>query len=488
MSVLGRTKSICPECFKTLEAQYQQEEDQVRLYRECPEHGEFSEIIWQGSPSFQDWKRPGETSKPEYTETLEKNGCPHDCGRCPRHKQHSCTVLVEITNACNLKCPVCFASSGENSPKDNVPGNSEVSLEKFTPLKELEEQLKWIRKHAGEVVLQLSGGEPSLHPELLEIIKISAELFPAVQLNTNGILLATKENFARDLAEAGLGWVFLQFDGTSDKVYKKMRGRPLWETKKKAVKECLKAGLPLVLVPTLARGVNDSSLGDILDFALEYAPAIRGIHIQPMALMGRNLLAKENSRLTLPEVLTALADQSKGRIKVDHATAPACEHERCSFHCRYHINKEKELIPISEAACCTFGQEAQKVGQTDLAGQKKQSQDLAMAPQKCCPHPLAEEKEAGTDGAKRAISTLLRSWGNPGSSLAQGDDALSRFIRQSQHKSFSVTCMAFQDAGTLDLQRVQQCCVHIFSAPHKLIPFCSYNLTAPDGRTLHRGK
>lgn len=480
MPLLHTTKSLCPVCLKTLPASIMEEGDTVRLKRSCPDHGEFSAVIWRGEPRLAEWSRPKTPSSPGHRETSRDKGCPYDCGLCEEHTQHTCTVLFEITGACNLRCPVCFASSGSEAHKA------------FTPLAELLAQLRWIHSRAPEVVLQISGGEPTLHPDLVELTKLGAKLFPAVQLNTNGLKLAQSPDLCGELAKAGLSWVFLQFDGTSDEIYRIIRGRELFAEKLKAVENCRKAGLGVVLVPTLVRGVNDAELGNILNFALDGAPDIRGIHIQPMADMGRNMLddnAKE--RITLPEVLTMLEEQSGGRIKKSHASPPGCEHERCSFHCRYFLGPDNAMRPVREGACCT----ALATGAAFSA--------QVQAPPKALPHdnekknlpagPLDRQGQNNhANGADKAINTIIRSWGRA-SPLGEfhaisDEDELTRFIRQAREKTFSVTCMAFQDALTADIERLQGCCVHIYAPPARLVPFCAYNLTSVDGTPLHRGK
>ncbi len=494
MRVLRETKSLCPVCLRTLPAVLKERGGEVRMERSCPEHGAFSAVIWRGEPDFSAWKRPKSPSGAGHRETRRDKGCPHDCGLCEEHRQHTCTVLFEITYACNLRCPVCFASAGGSAAS-------------FTSLAELEEQLRWIAARTPDAVLQISGGEPTLHPDLPALVKIAAGLFPAVQLNTNGILLAQRPDLCGELAEAGLSWVFLQFDGTTDDIFETMRGARLLKEKIRAIENCRDARLTVVLVPTLARGVNDGNLGEMLDFALAYSPAVRGIHIQPMADMGRNFVNHPEPRaatarsadygITLPEVLYSLARQSRGRIKIEHAMPPGCEHERCSFHCRYILDEAKNLVPVREQACCVSDAMGQGSGRSQVSSAPPPLAGAAgaeAAPQVGTAH--GDVVPAGDDGGmKRAVSSIIRSWGAPKQNAPgqepaglDEDDAFSRFIRKARGQSFSVTCMAFQDATNVDLERLQGCCVNVFAPPNRLMPFCAYNLTSVNGTPLHRGK
>ena len=471
--VLSRTRSLCPVCLKTLDAAIVREpgSDAAYIRRTCPEHGEFSGLIWKGEPSLESWSRPKGISRTVQRETQTRLGCPHDCGRCPEHGQNACTVLFEITGRCDLRCPVCFADAGGNASP-------------FTPLSVLTEQLQWIKEHAGEVVLQISGGEPTLHPDLIPLVRAGRTLFPAVQLNTNGLSLAERPELARELAEAGLSWVFLQFDGTTDDIFTALRGKPLLERKLAAVKHCGQAGLSVVLVPTVAAGVNDGDLGNLARLALSLAPTVRGLHIQPMTGSGRNSLADALPPITLPQVLQALSEQSGGQIRPEHATPPGCEHERCSFHCRYRISPSGSLIPLrGDGPCCP-------------------SSDQGASPAACCsgledsapPGMLANMPEDALGGARRAIEVILRAWQGPPGSEGQdrgsraAPDAFDAFITQARIRTFSVTCMAFQDAWNVDLARLKGCCVHVFMPPDRLIPFCACNMTALDGTPLHRRK
>ncbi|MDL2317234.1 radical SAM protein [Desulfovibrio sp. OttesenSCG-928-A18] len=550
--LLSHSKSLCPVCLRALPASLVSTADgETYIRRVCPEHGPFSGLIWKGAPALKDWRRAKAPAISVRRETGGNKGCPHDCGRCPEHKQHACTVLFEITRHCNLHCPVCFADAGKS--REELPDTSAVpgpgmgldagrgrdaergrdagatpcaapavaarSLgepEAFTPLETLLEQLRWIRAHAGEVVLQISGGEPTLHPELPALIRAGRELFPAVQLNTNGLLLADRAGFAEALAAAGLSWVFLQFDGTDDAIFISLRGRALLQKKLRAIERCKEAGLSVVLVPTVAAGVNDRDLGNILRLALRHAPTVRGVHLQPMTAAGRNMLAGkagQSRSLTLPEVLQKICEQSDGLMRPEHATPPGCEHERCSFHCRYSISPSGSLRPLR-------------------AGEGQSGPCCPSAPADDCCSREKEATGAEDQGLRRAIDTILRSWqgpdsdpgarpsvaarerkagpgspdspdsrdspdlpgapggadgaGVPGESGPSGAfDALDSFIAQARNRSFSVTCMAFQDAWNVDLERLQGCCVHVFDPSLRLIPFCARNMTALDGRALH---
>ena len=444
----GETHSLCPVCLKRLPARRVARDGTVLLERECPEHGAFSVPVWVGGPDMGSWRRPKKPSppNPEGGRTL---GCPFDCGLCPDHAQHTCTALVEVTQRCGLGCPVCFAGAGEKAtPPD--PG-----------LEELERMFRELRAKAGRCNLQLSGGEPTERHDLEQVVRLAVGAgFPFVQLNTNGLRLGGEQGYAEALAKAGLSSVFLQFDG-SDAACTALRGRPLLARKLAAVEACGRAGLGVVLVPTLARAVNEHECGDILRLALSLGPTVRGVHFQPMAAFGRHPGSDGERGLhgpTLPEVLTALEAQSGGLVRIQDFHPPGCEHALCSFSGTF-LRRGDSLEPLpGQAPCCDPGSGA--------------------------------DAPAALDGAIKSRAFTAKQWAAP-SPTPSGElaDDFDRFLAQSgAHNRFSISCMAFQDAWTVDLERLQGCCIHVLAPDGGLVPFCAYNLTSARGKALHRGR
>ena len=475
---LGDTQSLCPVCLKRLPARRVPDGDTVRLTRTCPEHGEFREPVWVGEPAMTSWRRPKKPSPPNPGGAAGK-GCPYDCGLCPQHAQHTCTALVEITARCDLGCPVCFASSGESATAGSpVLGRDERSVE------ELGRMFRELRARAGSCNLQLSGGEPTVRADLEDIVRVAVKAgFAFVQLNTNGLRLGREQGFAERLAGAGLSSVFLQFDG-SDAACKTLRGRPLMAEKLAAVEACRKAGLGVVLVPTLARGINDSECGDILRLALSLGPTVRGVHFQPMAAFGRHPGQETGQGFergmhgpTLPEVLTSLVSQSGGLLKISDFHPPGCEHSLCSFSGTFLRQGDGGLSPASGGGCCDPAPKPGAAGRNIPAGRIPASNDIPTA----------------LEGALKSRAFTARQWSAPANDPTPADsgalaDDFDRFLAQSGTRNrFSISCMAFQDAWTIDLERAQGCCIHVLAPDGALVPFCLYNLTSATGRALHRG-
>ena len=436
MRLPDETESVCPVCLRPVGALLVPEGDEVFMKKSCPEHGDFSCVVWRGVESWKAWRGPKAPPAPE----LGRNpACPGACGLCSFHAQKTCAVVLDVTSRCLLRCPVCFADAGSEDPDP--------------PLELLLERMEKLRPQVGEAVLQLSGGEPTLRPDLPLLVEGARKRgFGAVQLNTNGLALAEDPALAPRLRDAGLGWVFLQFDGLSERSSRRLRGKDLREPRERAVEACARAELGVVLVPTLVRGVNDGELGDLVRFALGHFPTVRGVHVQPMSFFGRySLEPQDHRRITLPEVLALLEEQTGGMVRREHFHPAGCEHERCSCRGTYRVEGPGRLVPLGGTPCACRSQSAE-------------------------------------EGRSRAVESVRRRWG---ASLEKRDDdgagdALDRFLRQEGRVLFSVSAMAFQDAWNLDLRRLRECCIHAAAPDGRLVPFCAWNLTAADGTPLYR--
>lgn len=436
-------RSVCPVCLRQIPASHVMEDDDVLLLKECPEHGSFRTVIWRGAPGFHDWKRPKIPSSPKNPRVQPERGCPLDCGLCSGHRQHTCTAVLEVTWRCDLGCPVCFASSGGRPAPD--PTEQEISR--------LYDQ---VHEASGFCNIQLSGGEPTVRDDLEVLIRLGKDKgFPFIQLNTNGVRIGSESGYAARLAEAGLDSVFLQFDGTEDAVYERLRGRPLLDVKMRAIRALSDAGIGVVLVPTVMPGVNAHELGNILQVAVDNSPGVRGVHFQPVSYFGRYPEAPaDEHRITLPEIMRKLEVQSGGAVRTDDFLPPGCEPSHCSFHANYRVEDGGALHKLVSDGDCG-----------------------------CSPRPASE-------GADKAKAFVHRQWSGAGKTLPvlkEIKDDLDRFIERSS-RVLAVSAMAFQDCWTLDLERLKGCCIHVVAPDGRMIPFCAYNLTSMHGETLYRGK
>lgn len=446
VKVISKTESLCPFCLKKINAEKILADNKVYMEKYCPEHGKFKTVIWSGSTSIEQWTRNKERAHIKNPSTFVKKGCPFDCGLCSEHRQQTCTALIEVTQRCNLKCSFCFANSYDNKERD-------PSIEKIKLLYET------ILKHSGKCNIQLSGGEPTLRNDLPQIIRLGKELgFNFIQVNTNGLRMAQDESYVKELKAAGLDSVFLQFDGMDNSIYIKLRGRELLELKIKAVENCNKHGIGVVLVPTLVPRVNVDNIGKIIDFALDNIAAVRGVHFQPVSYFGRiPKLPEDEHRITLPEIMDNIQQQTEGRFKINSMKPPGCENSLCSFHGNYIYKNKYELISITNKS------------------------------NSCCSKP-----EKAEEGAKKSKEFVSQNWSSRkvdnfnGKLNTKKVMSWDEIIYSIKNYSFSISAMAFQDIWNIDLERVKDCCIHVASPEGKLIPFCLYNITDAQGNYIYR--
>lgn len=440
--VIARTQSLCPVCLKRLGAEIVLQGGRYFMEKSCPEHGAFRTILWNGEPSMEQWAAKKSRAAAPSPPAPAESGCPYACGLCGGHRQHTCTALIEVTQGCNLHCRFCFASSG--APREEDPSAGQIGL-----------LYRRVLETSGKCNLQLSGGEPTLRDDLPQLVRSGKNLgFPFIQVNTNGLRLAQDEKFAEALKAAGLDSVFLQFDGTKDAVYRELRGSSLLGQKIKAIENCGKYGIGVVLVPTLVPGINTDDIGGIIEFALGRIDTVRGVHFQPVSYFGRTpKLPEDRERITLPEVMAEIERQTRGKIKAESFKPPQCENPLCSFHGNFLYRRDGRLEPLSESTGC------------------------------CC--------ETAEEGAEKSKAFVSKNWagrqqaGDAGCCGQSGWDEILGLIRS---HSFFVSAMAFQDVWNLDLERLRDCCIHVVSPQGKLIPFCIYNLTDAGGKTLYRSR
>jgi 7,8-dihydro-6-hydroxymethylpterin dimethyltransferase len=320
-AIQATTESLCPHCLRRIPAQQIIENDQIYLIKKCPEHGEIPKVlIWQNHRwPIEKWSRrridTGDSfirhTNPELPEAAAAPGCPYECGLCRNHKQHTCSAIVEVTERCNLQCPICFSNSPWKQKKDPTLDSIETVLRK-------------ILDTAGACPIQFSGGEPTLRNDLPQIIARARRLgFNHIQVNTNGIRLALDFDYVKALKEAGLTDFFLQFDGLANSVYRQLRGAPLLPIKLKAIEVCAEMKIALILVPTLVKGINNDQLGRMIQFAKKWMPTVKGVHFQPMTYLGRYPNAPHNDqRLLLPDILASIEEQTAQEFTVENFIPP----------------------------------------------------------------------------------------------------------------------------------------------------------------------
>ena len=289
----GQTTSLCGTCLALVPAKIVIEDNSVYYLKRCKRHGVEKVLVSTDAAYYrlcQDYLKPGD--RPLAPQTRTEHGCPYDCGLCPDHEQHSCLALIEVNEACNLTCPVCFAGS-----------STEATAHRS--LAAIERMMDALVESEGEPdLVQISGGEPTIHPRILEILA-AAKRRPIrhVMLNTNGIRIAREPEFVRALAGLKPGFeVYLQFDSFRSSVHRDLRGADLTRIRREALEALEREGISTTLVVVVKAGQNDDELGEIIDFALRWK-CVRGVTFQPIQDAGRNDgFAPDRHRIVLSEI------------------------------------------------------------------------------------------------------------------------------------------------------------------------------------------
>ena len=295
------TRSICPKCRKPIDAKILLRENKVYMAKRCPDCGPFEALVYgdaQAYTNFSKFNRPGTIPLAYGTEI--KDGCPHDCGLCPDHQQHACLGIIEVNSACNMNCPLCFA--------DARPGFS-LTMEEVEAILD-----DFVRTEGSPEVVQFSGGEPTIHPQIIDFVKAAhAREIPFVMVNTNGKRIAHDDRFLEQLAEVRPS-LYFQFDGFDSETYRTIRGEPdILEEKLLALDRLASIGLNVTLVPAIERGVNDHEVGKIIELAIRH-PAVRGINFQPAFHAGRHMQHDPMQRMTIPDIVRLIEDADGRKV------------------------------------------------------------------------------------------------------------------------------------------------------------------------------
>ena len=472
MNVIKKTKSLCPECFQVVEANIFEEDGKVYLSKECSEHGRFTDIYWS---DFELYKKVQKFSVigegVETPNTQCDKGHPFDCGLCPQHKSHTALAIIDVTNRCNLRCPICFA-------------NAAAAGYTYEPsLDEIREMLITLRSQRPIPVmaLQLSGGEPTVRDDLPEIIKMAKKFgFRHVEVNSNGLRLAAEKGYCRKLMDAGVSTIYLQFDGVTREPYLTTRGVDLLDVKKRALQNCREDGLEsVVLVPTVVKGVNDHQLGDIIQFAVSNFDVIRCINFQPISLTGRiDYEERMNMRITIPDCLKLIEKQTQGQINVsDFFPVPFVvpiakavgalrgrrypeftTHEHCGMSTFVFIDGDK-IIPATR-----YGDLESLMDDMNEVYRLAKTGSIRRAKLK-----MASSIKHVNFGFLRKIMLPVLSEGTY--------EALGNLMR----KTLMIGIMHFMDPFNFDLERLERCCIHYVVPNGNIIPFCAMN-------TIHRSR
>lgn len=473
-------QSLCPECRKIIPAKILEKDGRVLMEKTCPDHGFIQDLVYSNADLYKKAERWTYEDGDGILNPQIKGAraCPEDCGLCDLHISHAALANIDLTNRCNLRCPICFANA-------NVQGyvyepTYEQVVEMLTMLRNI--------KPVFPPAVQFSGGEPTIHPRFLDILKAARAMgFSHLQIASNGIRLAKDLEFARKCKEAGLYTVYLQFDGTDDEVYQKTRGlKGLWALKQKAVENARLAGLRIVLVPTIIKTINGDQVGKILQYAIDNSDVISGISYQPVAFTGRiSKEERERQRYTLSDLALDIENQTGYLNALEDwyplsVTSPFSKllsaiwkyevmkitsHPDCGIGTYIFVNsKTKSVTPITKLIDIEgFTMDLNKLVKQRISHIRSLT---ALSAQQLLKKHFREEE--AKDGMTPQVCL----------ELFQGivdKEAQRRVELIYNWHMMLVGGMHFQDGYNYNVDRVKRCSIHYAAPNGRIYPFCAYN-------------
>lgn len=441
------TLSLCPQCLKRIDAKIVFEDEKVYMLKRCPEHGNSKVLIADDIPYYKNIRNYNKPSETPYTfNTKTHYGCPYDCGLCPDHEQHSCLTVIEITDRCNLTCPTCYAGSSPTYGRHRT-------------LDEVKKMLDTIVANEKEPdVVQISGGEPTLHPHFFEILDYAKTLpIKHLMVNTNGIAIAKDFEFAQRLSTYMPDFeIYLQFDSFEENVLQSLRGADLRKIRTKAIEHLNALNLSTTLVVTLQKGSNDSEMGKIIDYALQQR-CVRGVTFQPTQIAGRlENFDTQTDRITLTEVRRKILEQSP-LFEPDDIIPVPCNPDALAMG--YVLKLNGEYLPLTRY-----------INPADLLDNSKNT--IVYEQDEALHQKMFEIFSTGTstDKAVGKLNQLL---------------CCLPFVEAPNlgyDNLFRIIIMQFIDAHNFDVRAIKKSCVHIVDKDYKIIPFETMNLFYRDDK------
>ncbi|RYF96378.1 MAG: radical SAM protein [Chitinophagaceae bacterium] len=444
------TISVCPQCLRRIDAKIVFQDGKVFMLKTCPEHG-FQKVLIATDINYykniRNYNKASET--PLHFNTKTHYGCPYDCGLCQDHEQHSCLTLIEVTDRCNLTCPTCYAMSSPHYGRHRS-------------LEEIETMLNIIVKNEGEPdVVQISGGEPTIHPEFFKILDIAkSKPIRHLMVNTNGIRIANDYSFAEKLASYMPDFeIYLQFDSFRPEVLQQLRGKDLTNVRMKALEHLNKLNLSTTLVVTLQNGLNDDEIGDIIQFALKQR-CVRGVTFQPVQVAGRlEHFDASRDRITMTDVRQKIIDQS-GLFEPNDLVPVPCNPDALVMG--YALKVAGEVIPLTRYI------------------------DPA--------HLLDNGRNTIVYEQDTALHQQLMKIFSTGISVDRVEDKMHKLLcclpeiyapGLQYENLFRIIIMRFIDAYDFDVRAIKKSCVHIVHKDGRIIPFETMNMFYRDEKEVY---
>lgn len=474
------TESLCPECLEVIPAVLYDEGGRVMMLKSCPDHGETKDIVWSDAKFYrkmEDWDF-GDNCGIENPAVKDAVKCPDDCGMCNIHTSHTSLANLDLTNRCNLTCPICFA---------NANASGSLYEPSFEQVVEMMRNLRAMQPVPCRII-QFSGGEPLVYPQFTEVVRKAKELgFSHVQIASNGLKL-TDRDFTMRCAEAGLHTIYLQFDGVGDAPHLRTRGEPVFDRKLKAIENIRAAGMKIVFVPTIVKGVNDGEVGKILEFALENIDVMSGISYQPVTFTGRiSAKEREEKRFTLPDLARLIEEQTGiarmyedwfplnstvpfsrllGKIRGQETVTISC-HTHCSIGTYLFVDKNKKGTPVTRFMDVgEMYKDMDRLAREEGYLSRFTSITMAKAFNSLRKHFHEDRAPLGLTFS-RFLQTL--------DGFVDKSKGRGKMDGEYTYKTLLVAGMHFMDSYNYDIERVKRCVIHYAAPDGKIYPFCVYN-------------
>ena len=471
--LIAYTLSACPYCNSLLYAVIFEREEKVWIRKRCPEHGEIEELYF-GSYEMYNWYKRWQNDGRgnDFYHVPLVAPCPYNCGLCPRHKSHPALINLVATNRCDLSCFYCFFFA------------TRAGYVYEPTLEHIRYMLKQPRKLKPKpaIALQITGGEPLLRDDIVDIVRIAKEEgYTHVQVNTTGIKLAFDPDLATKLRKAGTNVLYMSFDGVTPYTNPKNH----WEIPY-ALDNLRKAGLGVVLVPTVIKSYNLGDVGRIIRFALKHNDIIRGVNFQPVSITGRmSRKEREKERVTIPDVIIEVEKQTEGQIsRWDWYPVPSVA--PISRFIEAITGKPQITFTthfVCGAATYVFQENGEIIPITRFVDVKGFMKYLDMK---------ARELEQGKNKYIIMLDVLWRlrkfvDLSNAPKRLREGRKLLKHlykiFIKHDysslgefHYDSLFLGMMHFQDLYNHDVARVMRCDIHYVMPDGREVPFCSFNV------------
>lgn len=450
---LGQTTGLCPTCKRSLPAALWEVEGRIELRKACPDHGESGAVVAEDAAWYHATLAMAARATPPAEARAPSQGCPFDCGPCSQHQQRLFLPIVPITSACNLDCPICYT----HNRNDGAWHLSEAELDSL---------LGHLRRAAPDRrIINLTGGEPTSHPDFLRIVERCArEGIHRITISTHGLRFLREPELLPRLAAVGAR-VILSFDSFEDTANKALLGGTFTAGKLRVLDLLEEHGIDTTLLPVLCRGVNDHELGRFITLALS-RDHIRSVELHPMTFTGQSGAAFDRrARYTPDAVLRDIEAQTAGAVAVSDFVPSPAAHPLC-----YQVTY---LLRLGDGRWLPFPRFMTRERLREMLGTS-----LYLEPGPGMERVLEDVINDLWTGEfpcedEVAVLTALR-----GLAEAAFDPNRSpeQRLREAERRTRALYVHAHMDEESFDTDRIQLCPVSIREPDGQNIPSCAYNV------------